>query len=209
MTSGQLVDTINLFGTYLGELSRTLLRRYEVEMTSNVGLNLFRKSSQPQAFGPAGFVGSFRPRTLRWSIALLACIVIGVNFSGSAQAGCHSLGEDWYRDYHHGHLNAAGQAFEEVSKWQTPQVFIFEDGQMRAIPNPLPPLCQGPQCQEGPSKQNLGGMGSVEQLRNVSLAMRSVDRSHNSWPKLATDAVLPSNLKSIAGFPASLDEPPR
>lgn len=178
-------------------------------MTSSVGLNLFCQSSQPQGFGPVGFASSFRPRPLSWFIALIACFVFGSIFSVTAQAGCHALGEDWYRDYHHGNLNAASYSDEEVSKWREPQVFIYEDGQMRAIANPLPPLCQGPQCQEGPGQQNLGAIGVVEHLRNVSLAMRSADRAHRTWPNPATDAFLPVNLKSIAGFPASLDEPPR
>jgi len=180
-------------------------------MTSSVDLDIFCKASQPQGFGPAGFAGSFRLRLrpLRWFFALIACIVFGSSFSVTAQAGCHALGEDWYRDYHHGNLNAAGYSDAEVSKWRAPQVFIYEDGQMRAIANPLPPLCQGPQCQEGPSQQNLGGIGIVEQLRNVSLAMRSADRSHRIWAKPSTGALLPRNLKSIAGFPATLDEPPR
>lgn len=146
----------------------------------------------------------------RWFLSSLAMVLVWVGFSGQTQAGCHSLGEDWYHDYHHGHqANSILDFLDPSPKWQFEQRFVFEDGEMRAISNPLPERCQGPQCQESPSQQNLDGLGVIEQQRTLSLGIGSTDRALFTWPNPSNDWMCTANLKSLAGFPATLEEPPR
>ena len=170
----------------------------------------FSELNQQTAWGRVVSACARSKRIAHWILSSLAVLLVLAGFVRPTQAGCHSLGEDWYHDYHHGHqANSVLDFLNPSLKWQTEQRFVFEDGEMRAISNPLPERCQGPQCQESPTQQNLDGLGVIEQQRTLTLGISSTDRLLSTWPVPANDWTCLANLKSLAGFPASLEEPPR
>lgn len=176
----------------------------------SVGVGNFSETSKRAAFGRDGWSCAGRSSILHVLLSSIGLWVVLMGISGQVNAGCHSLGEDWYRDYHHGHqINTVWDLVKPQNKWQPPQSFVYEDGEMRAISNPLPPRCQGPQCQESPSNQNLDGFGIVDQQRNLTFAMRSSERTATNWPVPSSGWVHSNPQATLAGFPASLEEPPR
>jgi hypothetical protein len=169
------------------------------------------RRSNPPAAGQRWF--ALRADEAKGKSRVLAFLLL-VLFVGSAasevHAGCHALGEDWYRNYHHGSQTPTIQdVLQPKFRWQPEQRFVYENGEMRAIVHPFPERCQGPQCQEGPTQQNLDGRGVIEQQRNLGVGACATQRISFMWLVPANDWMRSVNLKSLTGFPASLEEPPR
>lgn len=175
----------------------------------------FRESNLRMAFRRFVDARAGKQLTNNWLLPSLLWVLTLAGSGGQLLAGCHSLGEDWYHDYHHGHR--AGSVWDLVNpssnrlgdQWHSAQVFVFEDGEMRAISNPLPERCQGPQCQESPRHHNLDGWGVVEQQRTLTFGIHSIDRGLMQWPIPWSDWIGTAQLKKLAGFPPFLEEPPR
>lgn len=140
---------------------------------------------------------------------VLACLCSCLGAAGSVQAGCHALGEDWYRDYHHGHQAGGGvRPLLDETEASEHQIFVYEDGELTAIQNPLPYRCQGPQCQDSPS-ESLGNIAVVEHHRTVTYAARVLERHLSQFPVICEELAFSASAEMLAGFPASIDEPPR
>ena len=153
------------------------------------------------------FVLRCRGNQVLWLV--LACLCSFIGAVGSAQAGCHALGEDWYRDYHHGH-QAGGVVRRLVDNTEATehQIFVYEDGELTAVQNPLPYRCQGPQCQDSPY-ESLGNIAVVEHKRTVTYAARVIERHVSLFPVVCEELAFSVSAETLAGFPASLEEPPR
>lgn len=180
----------------------------ETDMTSK--LDLIRQDKERTVYRRC-VSACARSRWLAYGVLLATALVAMLVGAGSqAVAGCHAPGEDWYRDYHHGYQpNAISEILDSKPKAEMAQIYVYEDGEMRAIANPLPPRCQGPQCQQSPNQQNLDGVGVIELNRNITVAMSSSERALVVWPIPASDWLSSDELGVLAGFPASLEEPPR
>lgn len=88
-------------------------------------------------------------------VSRVLAVAVVVSFFGvhtkTIQAGCHVGDPNWYNEYHHGFRTNWDQDLDRPKVEHA--ILIYENGELRSIPNPLPPPCNGPNCSSGPGRE--------------------------------------------------------
>lgn len=130
-------------------------------------------------------------------------------------AGCFP--SDDYRHFHHGgffnspsqsYLNPSATGNQLRSGEGSAVAWIYENGTLQPIANPLPPHCDGPNCRPTPNQNHLGhAITPIDGLRLV-----------NSWSQNASCTPSPPsqhfktnylNESPLIGDSLAIDRPPK
>ena len=144
-----------------------------------------------------------------WSCFVFS-LVLGCSLPASLYAGCFP--GDNYHDFHHGRFvrtSVESFAVDGHSNGETvTQAWVYEDGVLKPIQNPLLPTCDGPGCRSNPNDQTLGLIPTPTETTRViyashgnSAALQN-SASHAAFPFRSTET-------PIHGFLSTLDRPPK
>lgn len=147
---------------------------------------------------------------LVWVIALAAWS----QASQSLIAGCFP--SDDYRHFHHGgFFNSLSQNHLDPSMtgnklWvrERSASWIYENGTLQPIANPLPPQCDGPNCRPTPNQNHLGhALTPVDTVRIVNSWSQDASCPPSSRDQhFKTDYL---NQSPLMGDSLAIDRPPK
>jgi hypothetical protein len=125
--------------------------------------------------------------------------------TGTAHAGCHVGDVSWYNDYHHGFRTV------RIDDLDRPRIehsiLVYEYGELRSIPNPLPAPCNGRDCRNAPGNEM--GLSITLQTRVVSLAFCLDNATQIYSSDSLSESLQFSNELRLPRNPNELLEPPR
>jgi hypothetical protein len=137
-------------------------------------------------------------------------LVVGCSLPTSLYAGCFP--GDNYHDFHHGRFvrtSVESFAANEYSLGNTAaKSWVYEDGVLKPIQNPLPPTCDGSGCRSNPNDQTLGVIPTPTETTRVIFAARGDSAAYRTS---TSPAALPqrSTEAPISRFISTLDRPPK
>lgn len=147
----------------------------------------------------------FAARLIHHVMALAIILGLSVFLTETVQAGCHVGDSSWYNDYHHGFRTIQ---IDDVDRPKVEHsILVYEDGELRSIPNPLPAPCNGPNCRNAPGNEM--GLSITLQTRTASqpFCLSKVTRIYSS--DSLSESLHFGNELCLPRNPNELLEPPR
>jgi len=145
---------------------------------------------------------------------LVMALTVWSQATKSLIAGCFP--SDDYRHFHHGgFFNSPSQYPLDLSVTDSKRefgersaVWIYENGTLQSIANPLPPQCDGPNCRPTPNQNHLGhALTSVDTVRIVNSWSQDVSYLPASHGQPFKTRCL--NESPLIGDSPAIDRPPK
>lgn len=109
------------------------------------------KSGYALAIGNSIHLQGLAVRVIYRVLAVAIVLSLLGFFTQTAQAGCHVGDSSWYNQYHHGFRTIRSDDLDRPKVEHL--ILVYEDGELRSIPNPLPAPCNGPNCRNAPGNE--------------------------------------------------------